>query len=103
MPGVFFGASETLAQSYDISGMLDTITFSGDCTYDGRFEYQDPLYTGIYDLYSDCGGVGTSIINLSAMPEDGSFIVLLQIVVTSDADLDALDHILDTFEVVGDL
>jgi serine protease Do len=102
-PGVFFGASETLAQSYDISGMLDTITFSGDCTYEGRFDYQDPLYTGIYDHYSDCGGVGTSVINLSAMPEGGSFIMLLQIVITSDADLDALDHILNTFEVIGDL
>jgi serine protease Do len=102
-PGVFFGASESLAQSYDTSGMLDEITFSGDCTYDGRFDYQDPLYSGIYDLYSDCGGVGSSIINLSAVPEDGGFIMLLQIMVTSDADLDALDHILNTFEVIGDL
>ncbi|GAB4541484.1 MAG: hypothetical protein Kow0063_32330 [Anaerolineae bacterium] len=103
MPGVFFGASSSLAQTNDVVSMLDQISFSGDCTYEGRFDYQDPLYTGVYDLYSDCGGVGSAIINLSAVPEDGSFIILLQVQVTSDADLDAVDRILDTFTVVGGL
>lgn len=102
-PGVFFGASRSLAQTYDTAGMLDQISFSGDCVYEGRFDYQDPLYTGIYDLYSNCGGGDSAIINLSAVPEDGSFIILLQVQVTSDADLDAVDHILDTFTVIGEL
>ena len=43
------------------------------------------------------------MINLIAVPEDRSFIMLLQVSVVSDADLDALDHILNTFQVVGDL
>ncbi len=102
-PGVFFGASRDLVQSYDMAGMLDGISFSNDCTYEGRFDYQDPIYTGIYDLYSNCDSTGAAIINLSAMPEDGSFIMLVQVLVASDADLDAVDHILNTFEVIGDL
>ena len=102
-PGVFFGASRSLVQSYDPAGLLDTISFSNDCTLEGRYDYSDPLYTGLYDLYSNCGGSGSSIINLSATPQDGSLILLLQIQVVGDADLDALDHILNTFQVVGDL
>jgi serine protease Do len=102
-PGVFFGASTTLAQQYDTAGLLDQITFSDDCTYDGRYDYSDPIYTGIYDLYINCGETDSSIINLSAEPEDRSFIMLLQIQVVTDADLDALDRILNTFQVVGDL
>jgi serine protease Do len=102
-PGVFFGASKTLTQRYTTTELLDDITFSGDCTYEGRFDYEDSIYTGVYDLYSDCGGVGSSVINLSAEPADKSFIMLLQVQVISDADLDALDNILNTFQVVGDL
>jgi serine protease Do len=102
-PGVFFGASRTLTQRYTTTELLDNITFSGDCTYEGRFDYEDSIYTGVYDLYSDCGGAGSAVINLSAEPADKSFIMLLQVQVVSDADLDALDNILNTFQVVGDL
>jgi serine protease Do len=102
-PGVFFGASKTLTQRYTTTELLDDITFSGDCTYEGRFDYEDSIYTGVYDLYSDCGGAGSAVINLSAEPADKSFIMLLQVQVVSDADLDALDNILNTFQVVGDL
>ncbi len=102
-PGVFFGASEVLAQRSDAFALLDEFAFTDDCVYEGRFDYEDPIYTGVYDLYTDCAGEGTSIINLVAVPEDRSFIMLLQVLVVSDADLDALDHILNTFQVVGDL
>jgi serine protease Do len=102
-PGVFFGASTVLAQRYDTSTLLDQISFSGDCTSEGRFDYNDPLYTGLYDLYSNCGGAGSAVINLAAVPEDGSFIILLQVQAVSEADLDALDRILNSFQAVGDL
>ncbi len=102
-PGVFFGASTTLAGQYDTAGLLDQITFSDDCTYDGRYDYSDPIYTGVYDLYINCGETDSTVINLSAEPEDRSFIMLLQIQVVTDADLEALDRILNTFQVVGDL
>jgi serine protease Do len=102
-PGVFFGASKTLTQRYTTTELLDDITFSGDCTYEGRFDYEDSIYTGVYDLYSNCGEAGAAFINLSAEPADKSFIMLLQVQVVSDADLDALDNILNTFQVVGEL
>jgi hypothetical protein len=103
-PGIFFGASNVLAQSFDEAGFLDSLTdYSGDCTYEGRFDYEDALYTGLYDWYSDCGDVGSEIINIVAVPESRAFIVWVQTQIVSEADLEALDRIIDSFEVVGDL
>jgi serine protease Do len=101
-PGVFFGASSTLAGTIDVAGMLDANSFEGDCTLEGRDAYEDPLYTGQYDFYTNCGGEGGStFVVLAAEPADGSFIMLLQIILVSDADVDALDQVLNTFVVVG--
>jgi serine protease Do len=104
-PGVFFGASRVLAQTMNEQNMLDhdANDFSGDCNYEGRDQYQDAVYTGLYDYYTNCGGVGTSLIVLSAVPENRGFLILLQVQVVSQADLEALDNILSSFEVVGAL
>lgn len=103
-PGVFFGASRVLAQTHDEASLFDTLPdYSQDCTYDGRFEYEDPLYTGLYDLYTDCSGVGSMLIDLVAVPDHRAFIIWVEIQVATEEDLDALDRILDTFEVVGEL
>jgi hypothetical protein len=40
---------------------------------------------------------------VAAQPEDGSFTILLTVQVVSQADLNAADRILDTFQVIGDL
>ncbi len=83
--------------------LLDLIDFTGDCTYDGRFAFEDPYYTGEYDQYSNCAGQGSVIIVLAVEPveKDYSMIVLVQVV--TEADLDALDRILNTFVVIGQL
>ncbi len=83
--------------------LADVLDFSGACTYEGRFDYADNVYTGVYDMYSNCDGQGSVIIVLAAEPaaKDLSIVVLVQVV--TDADLDALDHILNTFDVVGTL
>jgi serine protease Do len=103
-PGVFFGASRLLAESYDEDTLLDANTFNDDCTYEGREEYEDQLYTGKFEVYSNCGGEGGgTLIQVAAVPEGRDFIILLQMVAVSEADLEALDHMLQSFEVVGEL
>ncbi|MFQ5793480.1 MAG: S1C family serine protease [Candidatus Bipolaricaulia bacterium] len=103
-PGVFFGASRVLIQSYDEAGFLDTLPdFSEDCTYEGRFDYEDPLYTGLYNLYTNCGGIGSQLVDIVAVPDDRAFLIWVEIQTVTEPDLDALQRILDTFEVVGDL
>jgi serine protease Do len=111
-PGVFFGASASLAQEFDADGLLDLSTtleppfadFTTACTYEGRDDYEDPAYTGRFDFYTECGSGGeTAIAVVAASPDDGSSIILVMIQAVSDADADAVDHILDTFFVVGAL
>jgi len=99
VPGVFFGASETLRARLDPTGLLDEgpYDFSADCTYDGRYDYEDPLYVGQYDLWIDCGGTGAILIVLAAEPFDQSSIILLQAIAIYDEDLDAVDTVLNTF------
>ena len=102
-PGVIFLASEGMAQAGDSAELLDLFDFSDDCWYEGRFEYEDALYSGFYDYYSGCGGGDTVMLVLVAMPADQSFATVLAMQAVTDADLDATDRILDTFVVVGDL
>lgn len=104
-PGVFFAASEPLASAYDDTGsLLDELSGSLDCQYDGRKDYSDNVYTGVYDLYSNCGGDGGSVIvSLAAQPADGSFMIWLTTQIIGEADLNALDHLLNSFDVIGTL
>lgn len=103
VPGVFFGASRVLAERQDPGSLLDGNSFADSCTLQGRFDYSDALYTGVYDYWVDCGGTSTSFVNLAAQPEDGSIMLLVQVQVVTDADLEALDTILATFVASGDL
>jgi serine protease Do len=100
-PGVFLAASASLRGQYDSLALLDDDTneFGNSCSYDGRYEYEDPLYIGQYDLWVDCDGLGTVLVILTAEPHDGSFVILLQGIAIFDEDLDAIDTVLNTFVV----
>jgi serine protease Do len=102
-PGLFFGASNVLVAEYDTNSFLDAVSFADECVLDGRYEYDDGYYFGSYDLYTDCGDAASSIVNIAATPEDGSFLVWVLSQLVSDADVDAFSRIVDTFQVVGDL
>lgn len=103
-PGIFFGASSTLRSEFDtVPTMLDANDFNDVCTYDARYDYEDPLYVGAYDLYTECGGEGSTFVVLAAEPADGAYMMLLQVVLVGEADAAALDQILNTFQVIGAL
>lgn len=100
-PGVFFGASSSLVQSHSVDRMLDDHDYAQACEKDARYDYQDPPYTGKYDLWVNCGEKGSSFLVLAAVPENQEFIAVVQLVIVSDADVEAANQILSTFEVVG--
>ena len=88
--------------------LLDIVRpdFIGSCELDGRYDYEDVLYRGKYDLFADCGGGGGSLFMvLTAVPKDAptEFLILLEVQIVQDGDLEAVDRILDSFEVVGSL
>lgn len=107
-PGVFFGASVDVLEGMTDADRLafpavvlddDSFDYSASCVYDGRYDYSDPVYAGLYDLWTDCGDEGSLFIVLAVLPEDLSYFVLVDVLIVTDADLDALDHILNSFIV----
>ena len=98
-PGVLFLASEDFAVEYDVASLLDELAQEYDCVYDGRYEYERPLYSGLYDLYTDCADVGSTIIELAVAPESGNLLAYLRIQMVGEADFAARDRILETFYV----
>jgi serine protease Do len=102
-PGLFFGASNVLIAEVDAFSFLDAINFSDDCLLDGRYDYDDGYYVGYYDLWTDCGDALSSIVDIAATPEDGSYLVWVLGQLVSDADVDAFSRVIETFQVIGDL
>lgn len=98
-PGVFFAASAEIVSEQTQSDLLDGIDYSDSCTYDGRSELPTGFYRGAYDIWSQCDGTDSSAMIVSMMPETEDFIVLMEVYISSQADLLALDHILDSFVV----
>lgn len=99
-PGVFFAAITDVDAGTAPGEYLDPRidAFSESCTYEGRSDYSDALYTGQYDYYSNCGGEGVVYVVLAATPIDGSnFFIVVEVQVVTQADLEALDHVLNSF------
>jgi serine protease Do len=106
-PGMFFGVSDDIAR---LGGYVQVLDIRRDslqqsCTFKSRNDYSDAVYEGKYDVFSDCKGAGNVYVVLSARPKSNptAFLVLLEVNVMTDADLEALDHIYQTFNVVGSL
>lgn len=95
VPGVFFGVTDQLDATTE--ELLDAFDYGESCAYGGRKEYSDGVYAGYYDIWTDCGDAGSSVVVVSVEPEDRSYLGLVLVQVVGDADLDALDHIIDSF------
>lgn len=98
-PGVRITATNQV-DGTDQDALLDELALA-DCVSQGREDYSDPLYTGRLEFFTDCAGTTTAFVTLVASPEDASYVVLVAVQLVSDADLDALDRIKNTFQVVG--
>ncbi len=96
LAGAFFGNTT-------MDELADVVDFSSDCVYDGRYDYSDPLYTGVYDLYTDCAGQGSVILVVAAEPAAQNYSILVLVQAVTEADLDALDQVLNTFTIIGTL
>jgi serine protease Do len=99
VPGVLF---VKLGPTNDIPGtLLEYGDFTGTCTDLGLVDYSDPVFTGQYQVWTDCDGTSTAIVVLAAVPADGSYTALMLVQIVTDADLEALDRIFQTFNVIG--
>jgi serine protease Do len=72
----------------------------GECTDAGIEDYDDGVYTGRFQTFTDCGGTSTVYITVAAVPSDESFTAVVAIAAVTDADLEALDQVLATFNAL---
>lgn len=98
VPGMEFAAA-TADQGFTPGGLLDAIGPAGDCTSTGRDPYDDGLYKGKIEIWEDCAGTVTKVAVIAAEPAGKQFIAVLFVQMASDADVDALDRIIQTFRV----
>jgi serine protease Do len=101
--GIFFGASDTFAQIGGYIEFLDYYTdvYRGDCNLVGRYDYNDGLYRGKYDQYSNCGGTGgydAYVLSAVDIVDPTSKIILVEIQIYPN-DTDTINQILSTFYV----
>lgn len=100
VPGVLFaklGPTDDIpATLLEYSGTLSEV-----CADLGLVDYSDPVFTGQYQVWDACGGTPTAVVVLAAVPADNSYTALMIVQIVSEADLDALDRIFQTFNVIG--
>lgn len=105
--GVFFGASDDLARLGGYVQLLDIRRegFIQDCKLDNRYDYEDEVYRGKYDLFTNCLDSGNAFIVLTAVPKSDpqAFLILVEESITQESDFDALEQILLSFDVIGTL
>jgi serine protease Do len=93
-PGIFFS---TLPGA-DILTVLSTFAPGDACVDGGQFSYEDAVFLGTYQIWTNCGGTDTIFVVLGASKQDGSGEVsVITAQVVTDADLDALDQAFATF------
>jgi serine protease Do len=101
--GMFFGASDTFAKYGGYVEVLDyyTDTYRGNCHLVGRFDYNDGIYKGKFDQYSDCGGTGgfdAYVLSAVDIADQYSKIILIE-VQAFPGDTDVVNQIFNTFYV----
>lgn len=97
VPGMLFAKLEP---QDDLEAILDAFApEAGECIDLGLYELDDPTFDGIFRIWNECGGTLNAIVVLAAEPADGAYAVLMAIQITSEADLDVLDHLFATFDV----
>ncbi|HEX6034937.1 MAG TPA: hypothetical protein VFY83_10900 [Anaerolineales bacterium] len=102
--GVLIGVSRSLAQTYDKDGLLgvEKRELSRQCAYKGRFDYKNQFYSGKYDHFAGCASGTPGLFVFTTSSADQKSLIMIRIAVVSEADLEAVDTIINTFQVLGD-
>lgn len=80
---------EEVEQPADYLGALHRVVDAYG-TYGGRMDYDDGMYTGALDVWSDCRGTEAVVVIIAAEPRDGSMLVEVEVQLVSGVDEEAL-------------
>lgn len=101
-PGIWLGATSDLTlrpDEYEKLLDLPVHDHKAECKYQGRLDYSDKVYQGRYDSYTKCNDGATLVIVLVAYPADKRFLILLEAHAATEADVEAINTALRTFDV----
>ncbi len=87
--------------SSDVTFLLDELGAgaAAECTDAGREPYEDQLYVGEIQFYSNCGGGDPAVVLIAAQPPDAQFTAIVILQLATQADAAVLDRVVQTFIV----
>jgi hypothetical protein len=100
--GGYMAASKVLAQGYtdyELTHSLLNARKQQNCTAGPYEDLDRATYTGKVQTWLDCYADGRTIYSVAAAPEGRECVVLLDAIVLEEADREAIEHLIDTFEV----
>ena len=101
-PGALLRYSTALAGQMDADDLLDDVDYSDNCTFEGRSLLDEGYFQGAYDIWSGCGDAGSSALIMALIPEaPDDYVVRIETYSVTDADLEVIDRVLDTFQVAS--
>ncbi len=103
-PGIFIAVSPELAAGVEgPEEVLDFFDLSGDCTYGDRYEYTTLALDGLYDVWTECGGVADALfVVMAATPVDqDSPMILLYTNLPTPDDQSLFAGLINTIAIAG--
>ncbi len=102
VPGAYVVASRTLAQTYTNDELIYSGLFEGmayNCQDGGADDFDRPPLSGQMQTWITCRGRDVTNILVAAAPEGRECVIFLQIRTVSEADQEAVEHMLQTVRV----
>jgi hypothetical protein len=98
IPGVYFAA--TAQAPLDVAARQAELDLTGRCTRGTSNEYEDELYTGTVQTWTNCGSAnGTTSVVVVAPREGTAFVAVVIVTMLSERDEEAREEIWDSFVV----
>lgn len=100
VPGVQLDLRTARSTDRLLGLLADDNATTANCAGPETFDYDDGLYVGAAELWTDCGAAGAALLHLATL-RGGDQYVTAEVQMVTDPDVDAAVRILETFRAVA--
>jgi hypothetical protein len=104
VPGMSFSLLPVPPPNGDFDQVLDflaaSVNLQNNCVSTGKEDYSDGLFTGRFEVWEQCAGIGTQIVLVVASQPDGRSIEI-NVQLPAGEPIEIATHIAETFFIVG--